>query len=312
LRLLTLLLAFAALASPRPARAQQNDLGHKTLGTLGLLAGAQPPRGVYVSDRFVYYAANKLVDRNGDQLPVGLDIDAYADALGLGVTLGLKPLAANWTGAIGAPVIRSSARTEQPQASIDRSGLGDLYVTPLQLGWRLPLVDLVTGYGFYAPTASFEPGGGSGGVGRGFWTHQFSLGGTVYSDRTRIGSFSALASYDLNEKKRDIDITRGDTIQIQGGIGARLSFVMVGLTGYALWQVRDDRGSDLPPILKGARDRAFGLGPELTLMIPPIRSQLTLRYEHDVAVRSRPLGQIFFVSLGFAAWRPSPPAPPAP
>ena len=47
---LPLIALLAALAlAPARARAQQQDLGHKTLGTLGLLAGAQPPRGLYLS-----------------------------------------------------------------------------------------------------------------------------------------------------------------------------------------------------------------------------------------------------------------------
>jgi hypothetical protein len=81
----------------------------------------------------------------------------------------------------------------------------------------------------------------------------------------------------------------------------------VGLAGYALWQVTDDTGSDVPPALLGAHDRAFGLGPELDITIAPIRSRVTVRYEHDLAVQSRTLEQIFLVSFNFGAYRPSSP-----
>jgi hypothetical protein len=74
---------------------------------------------------------------------------------------------------------------------------------------------------------------------------------------------SGLASYDLNRRARGIDLTRGDTVQFQGGAGKTLGIVDFGLVGYALWQVRDDRGNDLPESVRGARDRAFGLGPEI-------------------------------------------------
>jgi hypothetical protein len=76
---------------------------------------------------------------------------------------------------------------------------------------------------------------------------------------------SALASCDLNQKKRHIDLTRGESVQGQGGIGVRLfDRIDAGLAGYALWQVRDDRGADLPAPLRGLRDRVFGIGPEVS------------------------------------------------
>jgi hypothetical protein len=188
---------------------------------------------------------------------------------------------------------------------IIRFGLGDLYVQPLKLGWRVSRFDLVTGYGFYAPTgmATLE---GFGDIGRGHWTHEFSLGGTVAFDPGRTWLLSALASFDLNGRKRHVDITRGPTIQVQGGLGKTLlRIVDVGLAGYAQWQVADDRGADLPPVLRGGRDRSFGLGPEVGVIIPPIRSRLSARYEWDLAVRSRPKGRILVVGLTLAAWRPA-------
>jgi hypothetical protein len=50
------------------------------------------------------------------------------------------------------------------------------------------------------------------------------------------------------------------------------------LVGYRLWQVRDNRGSELPPVLRDARDLDLGLGPEIDLTLAPIRSRITVRY----------------------------------
>ena len=125
----------------------------------------------------------------------------------------------------------------------------------------------------------------------------------MYFDRAKTWHISGLASYDLNQRKRGIDLTRGDTIQFQGGAGKTLGIVDVGLAGYALWQVRDDRGNDLPEPLRGARDRAFGLGPEIDITLAPIRSRITLRYCRDVAVNARPLGQVLVIGLTILARR---------
>ena len=119
----------------------------------------------------------------------------------------------------------------------------------------------------------------------------------MYFDRAKTWHISGLASYDLNRRKRGIDLTRGDTVQFQGGTGKTLGFVDVGLAGYALVQVRDDRGNDLPEPLRGARDRAFGVGPEIDITLAALRSRITSRYCRDVAVNARPLGQVMVIGL---------------
>lgn len=285
-------------------RAQQVEVGHKMLGTLGLRAGMQQGEGLYAAVRAMAYVADQVFDRNGTALPVGLDLKGFAAGVGLAATVELRSLSTYVNAGVGVPVADVSARTERPEASLDRAGLGDLFVQPFGLGWRLPHADVVASYAFYAPTGGFEPGGNDG-VGRGHFTHEPSLGGTIYFDDRRQWYLSALASVDLNEKKRKIDITRGTTIQVQGGVGTTLRRVLdVGFASYALWQVSDDSGADLPPALLGARDRAYGFGPELDLLVPAMRGRITLRYMHDFACETRPRGQLLLVGVTLAAWLP--------
>ena len=112
-----------------------------------------------------------------------------------------------------------------------------------------------------------------------------------------------LVGYEIHQPKIGIDVTRGDILQIQGGIGSTvLGIVDLGLAGYALWQVGDDRGSDLPAALRGRRDRVFGLGPELGILMPMLRAKLGIRYTRDFGVRGRPEGQLVVVGLSFRVW----------
>lgn len=303
-RAVGLLLLVALVAAPA-ARAQQPELGHKTLGTVGVRAGSQVDPGVYLADRLIWYSATDLRNRDGDPIPVSLDLDAVSNGIGvLGVFR--LPLSTHLNIAVGVPVTRIRASTVRPEASIDRFGLGDVYVQPARLGWRFARADAVAGYAVYAPTGRFEPSGGEG-VGRGQWSHEISAGGTVYFDAARTWSLSALGSWDINQRKRGIDITRGDTVQIQGGIGKiLLHFLEPGLTGYALWQVTDDTGEDLPAAVRGARDHAIGLGAHLGVLLPPIRGRVSVSWSHDLVVRTRPLGQVLVLGLTVAAWKPAP------
>ena len=299
------LLAVAAATSWAGAARAQEQLGHKLLGTLGLDAGVEPPPGLTLIDQVVLFGAEEIADRHGDPVPIsGLDLDAFGNVVGISGTVRI-PGFAMWTGAVAFPYARLSLNIDDPRASLDRYGFGDVYVLPLKLGWRPGRFDVVASYSFYAPTGHFEPRGSTG-IGRGFWTHELAAGGTAWLDQARTLRLSALGSYDLSGKKRGIDITRGSTAQIQGGAGVRLVRVLdVGVAGYALWQVTDDRGSDLPAAVRGASERALGAGPEVDLAIPQIRARLGARYEQDLYARSRPRARIFVFSLSFTAWKPS-------
>jgi hypothetical protein len=265
----------------------------------------QSEPGLYLVDRFAFFSASTLKDAGGATLPVpGLDAEARANMFGFGFTA--KPRHAPYLSiAAGVPLADVSLSVDRPLAATDRSGFGDIFVQPLKLGWRQPRFDIVASYTFYAPTGKFEPRRLS--VGRGFWTHQFSAGGAVFSKPDRRWRTSALLSYDLNGRKREIDIRRGNTMQVQGGVSYVASQVVVlGLAGYGLWQVTDDQGADIPDELRGLRTRGFGLGPELTFNVLPMRLQGELRWEHELASRSRLAGDIIVAGLSYRAWQPRP------
>ena len=180
---LAVLLLLAALFTPPSARAQ--DVGHKPLGGVGIDAGVQAAPGLYLSDRLIRYDADRLRDRNGDLVPIrGLRVDVVANAFGASLTL--KPRNAPYLSfAFGLPLADVSVNASDPRIAVDRSRFADIFVQPLKLGSRFPRGDVVTSYAFYAPTGRFEPHGREG-VGRGFWSHQFSLGGAVFEALIRL------------------------------------------------------------------------------------------------------------------------------
>lgn len=300
LRLAAMFLGLLVLAEA-PVRAQ--DIGHRVPGTLGLNAGKQAEPGLYLADQAALYVSDGLRDRSGNFVPVsGFRLRAWANGFGVAGAFALGPIFYNPS--VSAPAAHVRLTSDVPQASLDRFGLADVRAQPLGVGWRSTHVDLIGSYALYIPTSHYEPGG-RGGLGRGGFSHEFSLGGAVYFDRKKNWYFTALASYELNHRKIGIDITRGDTLQVQGGAGTRIQGVVdVGVVGYALWQVRDDRGIDLPQALRGSRDRVFGLGPEVGVLVKPIRTRFALRYESDFGVRARPEGQIVTLTAILLLWQP--------
>ncbi|HSL70930.1 MAG TPA: hypothetical protein VK864_11855, partial [Longimicrobiales bacterium] len=71
---------------------------------MGINAGVQPEPGIYLADRFLFYSASTITNRDGEALPVvGLDIDARSNVFGVSATL--KPKGAPYfTVAAGVPL----------------------------------------------------------------------------------------------------------------------------------------------------------------------------------------------------------------
>lgn len=290
----------ACLLVSRAADGQ--DLGHKLPGVIGLDAARIPEPGLYLVDRVADYSADQLRDRTGREIPLeNLNLRGLANGIGVSYTTKLSrtPLSLTMTGAAPIAHFRLNVH-DRPEASVDRFGLTDFYIQPVRLGWRGQQFDAIGSYAFYLPSGRSPLAGGQG-LSSGQVTHEFAAGGSLFADTSRRVFLTALGSYDVNLRKHGIDITRGDTFQVQGGAGvSRIRQVLeIGPAACALWQVRDDRGADLPALLRGTRDRVFGLGPEAAVLFKPIRSQLRVRYEWDIGVRARPQGRILVVGFSY-------------
>jgi hypothetical protein len=301
------LLAGAIVVCAGGGAARAQDLGHKTLGTIGLEAGSAPPPGLALSDRFAFYRADELRDRHGAVVPIDqLRLRVFANVIGVSAAIALPEVPALLLAAtVAGPVAHVRLDSDDLRASVDRLGVTDVFVQPLKLAWHTERFDAVAGYALYIPTGLFRLRGDAG-LTKGHFTHEFSSGGALRLGPGGLLFASALFSYELNLRKQGLDLTRGDTVQGQGGLGVKLlgGLVQAGVAGYALWQVEDDRGADLPEILRGARDRAFGIGPEVVVAVPPLRMRLRVRFEHELGIRSRPAGDLVLVGGDVIAWTP--------
>ncbi|HLH30186.1 MAG TPA: transporter, partial [Terriglobia bacterium] len=247
------------------------------------------------------YEAGKLRNAQGNTVPATLfHLFGLVDGLGISYTTRISAGSTFLTMSIGMPIAHVALDfPDRLQAGIDRFGFADPYIQPIRLGWRHERADIVTSYGIYLPTGRSNLAGGKG-VSSGGFTHEFSGGGSVYfKDRSRF--VTALTSYQMYTRQRGIDVRRGDTLQVQGGVGTKVlgESGETGLASYALWQTRDHSGTALPAALRTARDRVFGVGPEAAVMLKPIRAQIRIRYEWDLGVRARPQGHIFVAGITF-------------
>lgn len=311
-----LVLTLWPLLDHNSASAQFN--GFNTRGDYGLLSASQPPPGWYViAPMYLNYNAYELRDANGDTVfkDVGdsLDVNAWAGGLiwvsektllGGNYSFQLFPA---WT----------NERTEIPGFGIDETsstGFGDLYLQPINLGWRTPRFDFTAGVGVFAPTGRYEFLADDN-KGLGMWGFELFGGMNAYFDDEKRWHFAVTAFYETHSEKEGTDITVGDVLTLEGGLG--YSFLdgaaSVGIAYFAQWKVTDDdlgalgdTGSDLlPPELADipvGKNRIFGAGPELSLPLvldDKLVAVLGARYLWDFGARTQLQGSTFVFTATF-------------
>ncbi len=281
--------------SAAPAFAQLN--GENLLGDTGVGNGTQPAPGFYVAALYYSYSTDRI--KNADGTLVTLDpsrpgeqiLHAFAPfvvfvspAKILGANYGMMAVLPFANGALEAPALGF-------QASLD-SGLSDMYILPITLGWHLPRANVNAAAGFYAPTGRYEDGGDDN-LGKGMWSWELSAGTTVFLDTQKSWSVSASGFWETHTKKADSDDKVGQLFTLEGGVGkAFLQGAMsVGMAYYAQWKLTDDQfgvAPNLPggPVLR--KHRVYGLGPDITIPIATrsrLISLLNVRYFWETGAR---------------------------
>lgn len=292
-----------------PVQAQLS--GHNTKGDFGLQSGSQAPPGWYlVAPMYYRYSADEFRDRNGDRflaIASSGSVEATAWITGAIRVSEHKILGGNYSFSIW-PGVTDNA-LEFPPLGLDEgtsTGLADLYVQPINLGWNTPRADFVAGLGVFAPTGNYEAGGDNN-RGLGMWSYELFGGTTVYFDEARTWHFAATAFYETHGKKDGTDIRVGDILTLEGGLGKSFKegAANIGIAYYAQWKLSDDDfGIDLPelPNRRLGKNRVYGFGPEITLPLATTQTLwgfLNLRYFWETGARSALQGNTFVVTLAF-------------
>jgi hypothetical protein len=136
------------------------------------------------------------------------------------------------------------------------------------------------------------------------WGFEPSIGTTVYLNETKTWTASALASFEFHTDKRDTSQHVGNILTLEGGVGRKFlkGAAKAGLVYYAQWKLTDDTLTGLPALFVQGKNRATGLGPELTI---PLATKSTLfgfftfRYEWEVYARTTTQGNALVLSAVF-------------
>ncbi|WP_092850139.1 SphA family protein [Modicisalibacter xianhensis] len=248
-----------ALASAVSGNTALAANGHYVPGVEGLGGPVLPPPGFYYRGYAVNYDIDSLRDEQGQAIPgensgtVNALVSRFVwvtDKTVVGANYGVEAII---------PVLETDLAFDGVGLSDDDSGIGDIYLGPIVLGWHGPQWDAVFAAGMWFDTAQFsqdEPAS----VGKGHRTTMLTLGGTWHLDEARRWSLSALARYEVKTEQNETGITPGDSWLVEWGLGRRFANgVELGLVGYDAWQLESDKGTPAALADNKAEVHAFGI-----------------------------------------------------
>jgi hypothetical protein len=276
-------------------------------GFIGLESGSQAPPGLYVGNLVYVYPTDTIKDNNGHDFTLPGSLTSTADIILVNLVTNYKLFGGKVGASIGFPFIKNRIQFTSLDVQTDFA-YTDTFAGAT-LGWELKRADITVGYNLYMPTGKFEPNA-TDNTGLGMWANEFTIGSTVYLDQKRTWNAAATFALEFNTDKKDTNIHVGDLGTIEGGLARTfykktsgpIPIVMnLGVAGYAQFKVTGDSGSDIPPALRGLKDRVFALGPEFNIFIPGPRLSLLARYEPEFSARNRTQGQTIVFSIVWVA-----------
>jgi hypothetical protein len=296
-----LLLALSVGVSP--ALAQLNTQHIK--GPTGLKSGSQPPPRVYVIGPLIWvYKTDTVKNADGDKIALG-DADITVGAYGAGalVVTTKKILGGNYSFSALFPAFMQNGLQG---TEIDKSsglGITDTQVSPITLGWHFKRADAIAGYNIFVPTGRYSDGADNN-TGLGMWGHELLFGTTLYLDEARQYHASALFTFDFQSKKEDSETKVGNAMNIEGGVGADFlqGGLSAGLAYYASFKLTDDEILGFPNINVLGKNKAFALGPEVSLALVrkgSVFGSLKVNYQWEVYARTATQGSAFTIMTTF-------------
>jgi hypothetical protein len=272
-----------------PAGAQVR--GVYPLGMNATNSGVTPDSGFGYSNLLLYYERDRLSGADGETVEAGrnsvaLDMNTVvwvSDKLGW---LG----GAKFSAVATVPIAKNSLTSDEVGQISGATGLGDIYIQPLILGWQTGRADIRLIYGFLAPTGRFNAGANDN-VGSGYWTHALASGQTFYLTEDRATAISAFEMYEFHETQEGTHIHPGDALNLDYSVTRVFPLqndwrLQLGFAGYEGWQTSAKTGPRITPSESDARYRVDALGLASNLVVPARKLTFGFKFFKEFSSRS--------------------------
>ena len=303
--LLLLLLSVLSLSVLTSANVYATEGGGNAypLGAEDFMSGAVPPPGFYFINYFLYYSADELNNKDGDNVDNDFDLDVVANTFRFIYITKQKIFGGFWGVHMFVPIVYQDVSLFG--TSDDKTGLGDIIVDPFILSWHFKNWHLATGVDIYMPTGSYDKEDLAN-ISRNYWTFEPIFAFTYISD----GGFevSSKFMYDFNTENSDSpygDYKSGQEFHFDYAVGYKVSNWNLGVAGYYYKQITDDEingeKATFPAFLgfdEGFKGQTFAVGPAVKYNYKNM--SFTLKYLWETAVEHRPEGSDLWFKFAYA------------
>ena len=208
------LISSAACALLALAATGAQAAGHYVAGVEGSQAASVPPPGMYYLGYLVNYNIDDFrIPGTSENLPGHNSGTVTALANRFVWITNYKLLGADYGMEAIVPVMRTSLTLNAAGISDSRTGVGDIYLGPLVLGWHGPQWDAVAAAGLWLDNGSTSDPASPG---KGYKSTMLTGGLTYHFDAAKTLSASALARYEFNGKN-DAGFRHGDQMTVEWG-----------------------------------------------------------------------------------------------
>jgi hypothetical protein len=300
-------------------------------GQEGLNAGILPSPGFTYVNMDVNYDAGTYNDMNGKAIPVSGTYNVWAIENIFYYVPNIKALGGNLGFMVMFPTPASGsldADIANPQlpnlsAAAGGSGLADLWLQPVNLGWHLKRADLQVMDGFMIPTGRYSPGA-SNNVGTGYFGNHLQTATTFYITKNKGTSANLFTDWEVHGSRSGINNTSktpGQAFTDEWGVGQVLplkkdesQLLQVGVIGYDQWQVTANGGTvPIGNVLLPASVIPYysvhAVGGQLNYILTAKNLSFFFKYEHEYKAYSHTLGNTIVFGGAWTLRIPKP-APP--
>ncbi len=303
---ITIIVSIIALVVVPASRAKEGA-DQYPYGAENWFAGATPPRGFYFINYAGYYTG-QLRNGSGDRAILNgatPQVDATFDAFRFLEMTRFKILGADYGVHVIVPVVYQSMNLNGRNST---TGLGDIVVDPLILGWHQEHWHVAAAFDIDLPTGAYNQNDGRISIGAHYYSFEPILAFT-YMPKDGWEASTKLM-YNLKTTNPATNYHSGQEFHMDYLVGKHVGKWMMGASGYALEQVTDDTvdGQTAPaaPGLwdAGRRGQVLAVGPSVAYSNKHHMTFIA-QWQHETLVQNRfggdkvwfkmiiPIGKIF-------------------
>jgi hypothetical protein len=312
IRLGATVLACILLGSNETSSAQQKPQWMP--GQVGLNAGILPSPGFTYVNMDLNYDAGTFNGPNGNAIPATGSYNVWAIENFFYYVPNAKFLGGNLAAMINFPLPATGelvADLQLPVTGVPNlsavaggSGLADLWLQPLILGWHLKRADILVADAFMIPTGRYSPGA-TNNVGTGYFGNHLQTGTTYYITKNKGTSANLFTDWEVHGTRPGINggsKTPGQAFTDEWGLGQVLplkknfsQLLQVGVIGYDQWQITNNGGTVVVGgvVLPASRIPEYSVhafGGQLNYILPAKHFSAFFKYEHEYTSSSAFLG----------------------